>query len=90
MDVAGIFEIIITNPLCYFVLGAVAGYFLRVYLIESRAKRLSRYDTKKFSGAAKRPAKSYELNEPSFDLPDGVLRSLAPQQLKLEQNGNDF
>lgn len=89
MDVAGIFEIITTNPLCYFVLGVVAGYLLRVYLIESRGKRLSRYDTKKFS-SAKRPAKSSELNEPSFDLPDGVLKTLHPQQLRLDQNGNDF
>ncbi len=98
MDISAIFEIIKTNPACYFVAGIVLGYFLRGFVLhgfvsESRSKRPSRYQTKKADPATKRSSVVAEFNEPSFDLSDVTLKAFTSQRITniaLDQNRNEF
>lgn len=98
MDVNTIFEIIKTNPACYFVAGIVLGYFLRGFVCNGfvsdfRSKRPSRYQTKKGSPSVKRANIVASSNEPSFEWTDATVKAFTSQRIgsiSLDQHGNEF
>lgn len=98
MDIDTIFEIIKSNPACYFVTGVVLGYFLRGFVLhgfvaESRSKRPSRYQTKKADAPVKRASVVGNSAEPSFDLSDMTVKAFTSQRIgsiSLDQQGNEF
>ena len=99
MDIETIFEIIKTNPACYFVAGIVLGYFLRGFVLhgfvsESRSKRPSRYQSKKADASSVKWASAVaDSAEPSFDLSDVTVKAFTSQRIgsiSLDQHGSEF
>lgn len=93
MDLSTILETVTATTLCYFFAGSVVGYFLRVNLSRFNGKRPGRYESKKTERSDKRMAVMTEFNEPPFDLPDSVLKTLTPRRLgsvSVDSNGSEF
>jgi hypothetical protein len=97
MDFDAFLEIINTYPALYFIAGLVVGYFLHGivangFLSLSSNKKTSRYQSQKSDAAAKRPTTITELQEPSFDLPEAVVKTLTPRRISsiaFDQHGNE-
>lgn len=81
MEIDTIFEYITSNPWCYFIAGLLIGYGLRLIFSEYRTRRPGRYHSKKLPVTDKRVIFSEDLQEPSFDLPDAVLKSFTAQRV---------
>jgi hypothetical protein len=93
MDITTILETLTPISLGYFIIGALVGYLLRVYSSNFRSKRPSRYETTKTDATVKRFANLDESNEPAFELPDSVLKTLTPSRLSragFDENINEF
>jgi hypothetical protein len=92
MDITTILETVTTTSLSYFFIGSVLGYLLKGFLSSFRSKRPSRYETTK-ADASKRTEIMAETNEPSFELPDSILKTLTPRRLSsvtIDENINEF
>jgi hypothetical protein len=89
MDITTILETVTVTSLSYFLVGSVVGYLFRAYLSSFRSKRPSRYE----KASVNRSAILAETNEPSFELPDAVLKTLTPRRLSsvtIDENINEF
>jgi hypothetical protein len=86
MGIDTVLEIINTYPAMYFIVGLVMGYFLRG-LVSNRFvsifgnKKPGRYQSIKTDTSVKRSTVISDLQEPPFDLPDAVVKSLTPQRV---------
>jgi hypothetical protein len=81
------------TSLGYFFLGALVGYLFHVYQAAYPGKRTGRYDTKKSGSSPRRSTILASLQEPTFELPDSVLKTLGPDRMagmSMEGNGNEF
>jgi hypothetical protein len=98
MDIDAIFEIIKTNPVCYFVAGIVVGYFLRGLVLrgsvsDSFGKRPSRYQPKKTNASVKRSGFVTDSNEPPVEWTDSTVKAFTSQRIgsiSLDQHGSEF
>jgi hypothetical protein len=98
MDIDAIFEIIKTNPVCYFVAGIVVGYFLRGLALrgsvsDSFGKRPSRYQPKKTNASVKRSGFVTDSNEPPVEWTDSTVKAFTSQRIgsiSLDQHGSEF
>jgi hypothetical protein len=98
MELQTIFEIIKTNPACYFVAGIVIGYFLRGFvlrgsMLNSSGKRPSRYQAQKTDAPVKRAGIVSDSNEPPFEWSDKTVKAFTSQRISsisLDQHSNEF
>lgn len=93
MDLSIILETVTVTSLYYFFAGSIVGYFLRVNLSRFNGKRPGRYASKKTELPDKRMAVMTEFNEPPFELPDAVLKTLSTRRLgsvSVDPIGNEF
>jgi hypothetical protein len=97
MEIVAFYETINNYPFCYFVIGLVIGYFLRGFVLHGfskfRNKKPSRYQGKNSDVSLKRSAPTTELQEPSFDLPNAIVKSITSRQfssLPIDQHGNEI
>jgi len=97
MDIVAFYETINNNPSCYFVMGLVIGYFLRGFVLHGfskfRNKKPSRYQGKTSDRSLKKSTPTAELQEPSFDLPNAIVKSITSRQfssLPIDQHGNEI
>jgi hypothetical protein len=98
MELETIFEIINTNPACYFVAGIVLGYVLRGFVLrgsvsDSSSKRPSRYQPKKTDTSVKRAGMVMDSNEPPLEWSDKTVKAFTSQRIgsiALDRHGNEF
>lgn len=80
MDIATIFETVTPISLAYFFFGSLTGYILRANLSNFRGKKQGRYGSTRPDNSTKQPTILSEADEPPFELPDSVLKTLIPSR----------
>jgi hypothetical protein len=93
MDMTTIFATVTPISLAYFFFGILTGYILRANLSDFRGKKHGRYrSSTRSDNPVKQPTTLTEADEPSFELPDSVLKGLIPRRsdtLSMDKNVNE-
>lgn len=92
MDITTIIETITPTTVAYFLVGGLAGFILRSFTFTFGRKRPGRYELVKSNSAAKRSVFQSDLNDPAFELPDSVLKTLTANRLSgvgIDDNVNE-
>jgi len=98
MDVNTLLDTFNAHPSGYFIGGFIVGFVMHGFVMQAvtaafRNKKPSRYQGIITNASAKRSSAVSELQEPSFDLPEAVAKTLTPGHLNglgFDQHRNEI